>query len=1514
MFSLDNLRGKLEIYKDYGDFVEKVGEYHNIVTRGMGITLAAAMTSGSRNTKNPFSIRYAQLGTGVVDYLRYTSTSESRYNFFKLNSALSKDSYGKNLRTPLETRTQLAVTNEFSTTGDLLYTTEQGSFLKIPDSRVTIKKDAGILVTLVIDKNMANGVTLKEVGLFSDNVAIDGTQESVLVAYKQFSPITKQNDFSIIFSWTIQAVDFGNVETWQTESTTAPISPGGPTDPPTTDKGSGGTTDQPPTFSYGLSVDNPWLIQIGSPFEEIIPTCVPSDGFSTSSFGFAPSAPTPFSINAIDGKITAKHILASDVGIGVFFVSAQPSSTNYNTYTKRVYYSVTNPKTIPTDSGASFIGQIAWTVPSGAVVGASTVINCVMPTSSGDFTAATFGSRTRWLVSGAGTTAFNSSGFVAQIHDVVRDASGGRETVDVIFPTTITTAAGGIQYYDIYSTSSTLPSDTLTIPSYIKDNLYFYVKDLSGYQYRGNIWSGAATTSSLLKDGPYKRVYRFYTRMLPQSWSTTSPTDEKKPFALGVHVYLTIKKDDPVVGLDFRISNGNYDFQNIDSGKGIGTVLQNENQVLGNFYYSDLWFEVSSGVSAVSELERYSNVYAGNTYGSVDKYGLVIPEESIPEWVIRNTRDDIVPLETNFPGANLSADQKVMAFNIHGIGKMKKFHRRFRLFPVDNQYVTYEYAKEVGQFGDVAFPSRQRTWWRIPKWGPTKDLAPLITDDFTSTKSFAGTYFDFAIGNKYHQVYPIKTSLPGMAGYNLIIDNLYKHFEETSKYGLCRFDRTNDTNMGNNYGGIGTRGFNFINYQVISNPQDFNGYTGNDVNTFNYTWMKRIKTPFTCFASKNMDIGGLATIHLYKGLFLNNKYLRLLNAETNFTTDRFYGIYDFSGVAINPGMVMNHYAITSSTTTPTDIYEYCFGGYPSFKTVDSNGRPFSFPKIYGARKSNSKLCEPYESDLRYNIAKLRPDPILNDNGTIQYGNPDNYLLVNACKYSYFSMPINGQELFNSVIAGYRPASSEHTSRIFPLMHAITTLTNDEMWKEEFEAIAGFYAIAMNPYPSSVNMPVPVSVYSGGGQAYGKDFSLAQYYNVLNTTPAGHGNGSIGNFANVRFLAFGIAGPTMYYQLANNDWRNKNQLLFNYASSALYYSFIRENGLIGGLHIGTGADPNPNNVIEILAAGNTFSSIPSQSDRSYYLFNPSGKSFPVGNSVTWEDPPPVAYPTLSKTGDSSIYAQGGIFNASSLWVTVMQSHYQVYMFRCLAKSVKEFDPIIASGLNYACSSVARTLFKDAFYNFSGCAEMPELPELLNNYDGGTLRSELTKNPLADRNILSRHTIGGALLGNVDPTKTEGGPPHFILSNTNSWYYPAWKRGTNLNGNGNFTIGNPARGYSGGDFNNMPSRSGFLRSDGEYTLAIAAIITAGDNISNLTSSNEYLNRAAWFKSNYSVINTILDPAWTAGDYNTTMQRALERTRIITPSDKDVNTPSVVGLYNVAPLIAYIQYVLGINGNNT
>ena len=157
MFSIEKLRGKVEIHKDFGDHQEKVGEYYNIVTRGMGITLATFMMASTRSTKNPYSIKYAQIGTGVVDYQAQPTTSETRFNFFKLNNALTKRQYGKNLRYKISTRNQLIAEQEFTSTRSLSYTNQLAAFLNIPESRVSIKQDAGIRVTVVIDKNTANG-------------------------------------------------------------------------------------------------------------------------------------------------------------------------------------------------------------------------------------------------------------------------------------------------------------------------------------------------------------------------------------------------------------------------------------------------------------------------------------------------------------------------------------------------------------------------------------------------------------------------------------------------------------------------------------------------------------------------------------------------------------------------------------------------------------------------------------------------------------------------------------------------------------------------------------------------------------------------------------------------------------------------------------------------------------------------------------------------------------------------------------------------------------------------------------------------------------------------------------------------------------------------------------------------------------------------------------------------------------------------------------------------------------
>jgi hypothetical protein len=89
------------------------------------------------------------------------------------------------------------------------YITSSQDFLVIPKGYVTSLNDNTANIRLLIDENLANNQTIKEVGLFlknpDGNVGIDNP---FLSAYKVVSPpIAKNNEFSYIIDWELSLVD-----------------------------------------------------------------------------------------------------------------------------------------------------------------------------------------------------------------------------------------------------------------------------------------------------------------------------------------------------------------------------------------------------------------------------------------------------------------------------------------------------------------------------------------------------------------------------------------------------------------------------------------------------------------------------------------------------------------------------------------------------------------------------------------------------------------------------------------------------------------------------------------------------------------------------------------------------------------------------------------------------------------------------------------------------------------------------------------------------------------------------------------------------------------------------------------------------------------------------------------------------------------------------------------------------------------------------------------------------------
>jgi hypothetical protein len=174
-------KGNVKIIKDYGDKEETVYESNNVVVSGMGEVLASIM---SQEFSALPKIDLFQIGVSGTSSLEVSSTN-------KLGSSLTLSSYGVEESVLLIKALQNINNNKITS-----------YFLPIQDSNLVLVDEEYLEVSLVVGKDIGNGYTLNEVGLFSKPVE---SQESYsLIAYNTFPSITKEEEYSLIFEWSLQ--------------------------------------------------------------------------------------------------------------------------------------------------------------------------------------------------------------------------------------------------------------------------------------------------------------------------------------------------------------------------------------------------------------------------------------------------------------------------------------------------------------------------------------------------------------------------------------------------------------------------------------------------------------------------------------------------------------------------------------------------------------------------------------------------------------------------------------------------------------------------------------------------------------------------------------------------------------------------------------------------------------------------------------------------------------------------------------------------------------------------------------------------------------------------------------------------------------------------------------------------------------------------------------------------------------------------------------------------------------
>jgi len=211
----NRIRGHLQVIRRDVSTKEEtiVFDDHNVITSGMGATISNVMTMSpcdfSKGCESqyspegessvsmgcraePYHITIMQLGTSGSLDREVASTA-------LLGLPLTKKQYGGDEATLLEYRQLSPGINGSALDGQ--------TFVNIMEQLAI--GDFNLLSYLVLDETACNGVTLNEVGLFSQDPylaskgAIDDNNVPHMIAYRKFSPILKDSSFELIIRWNI---------------------------------------------------------------------------------------------------------------------------------------------------------------------------------------------------------------------------------------------------------------------------------------------------------------------------------------------------------------------------------------------------------------------------------------------------------------------------------------------------------------------------------------------------------------------------------------------------------------------------------------------------------------------------------------------------------------------------------------------------------------------------------------------------------------------------------------------------------------------------------------------------------------------------------------------------------------------------------------------------------------------------------------------------------------------------------------------------------------------------------------------------------------------------------------------------------------------------------------------------------------------------------------------------------------------------------------------------------------
>lgn len=196
------ITGLVEVYTTNGDNEVKIVESQNMITVGLGYSIANLMTGNQDDLIDDYVAGYMLFGFGAAST---TPTPAASSYLYELALPVNLRFLNNNLIEETEYLNYLKGIN-YVTSADIQKSDNKLPFLKLKKSRVTAISNNAVKHTLIFDDSYDFDYSITEVGLFLRNPDLNFKSNTPLMAaYKKFTTAIKKSiGVSLKIDWTIR--------------------------------------------------------------------------------------------------------------------------------------------------------------------------------------------------------------------------------------------------------------------------------------------------------------------------------------------------------------------------------------------------------------------------------------------------------------------------------------------------------------------------------------------------------------------------------------------------------------------------------------------------------------------------------------------------------------------------------------------------------------------------------------------------------------------------------------------------------------------------------------------------------------------------------------------------------------------------------------------------------------------------------------------------------------------------------------------------------------------------------------------------------------------------------------------------------------------------------------------------------------------------------------------------------------------------------------------------------------